>query len=115
MKKRDLWIILGVLIVGLVGVLFINLNKGNEAQTLLRVTSKGEVYKEIPLTAATNESFNVETDLGLNKIKIENGVVRIYKADCPDQICVHNAPIDEISEMIVCLPNQVIAEIVANK
>ena len=114
MKKRDIWIILGVLIIALIGIVFINLNKDSEAETLLRVTSEGRVYKEIPLTAETNETFNVETDLGLNKIKIEDGVVRIYEADCPDQICVHNTPIDQISEMIVCLPNQVIAEIIPN-
>lgn len=115
MKKRDIWIILGVLFLALIGILTINLSKVGETKTLLRVTSEGKVYKEIPLTRETNETFTIETHLGVNKVKIEKGFVSIYEADCPDQICVRNTPIDQVSQMIVCLPNQVIAEIIPNK
>ena len=114
MKKRDIAVILVVLVVALVGIFFINLNKAGESDTILKVTSKGKIAKEMPLTLETNETFNIETDLGLNKVKVENGVVSIYEADCPDQICVDTVPIDEVGELIVCLPNQVIVEIIKN-
>lgn len=113
MKKKDIWIIISVLVIALIGISIMNIMKEPEAETKLVVSALGKVMKEIPLTSETNEDFTVETEKGLNKIKISNGMVKIYEADCPDQICVHNMPIDEVGEMIVCLPNQVIVEVVS--
>lgn len=113
MKKSDTWIIVIVLAIALIGIYFIQSNKQPQAETKLMVRAMGKVYKEIPLTKETSEVFTVETDKGLNKVKISNGVISMVEADCPDQICVHNTPIDEVGQMIVCLPNQVIVEVVS--
>ena len=113
MKKRDIFIIGVVLVIALIGIFFINANKEPEAKTKLQVSSQGKIVKEVELTPFTSETILVETELGMNKIRIENGKIEIYEADCPDQICVHTAPIDEIGEMIICLPHQVIAEVIS--
>jgi len=113
MKKRDIGIIIIVLAIALIGIYFTQLKKQPQTETKLVISAMGEVYKEIPLTKETSEVFTVETDLGLNKVKIKDGIIKMYEADCPDQICVHNTPIDEVGQMIVCLPNQVIVEVVS--
>ncbi|MPW26901.1 NusG domain II-containing protein [Alkalibaculum sp. M08DMB] len=113
MKIRDIWIIVIVLAIALISIFIMHNNSESDIQTKMVIRAANEIYDEIPLTEDTNETINVETARGLNKIKIENGVVSINEADCPDQICVHNRPIDQVGEIIVCLPNQVIVEIVS--
>lgn len=113
MKKRDIWIIVVVLAIALIGIFIMNSNKAPEYDRMMVISALGKTYKEIPLTKDTNETFIVETEKGLNKVKIEDGVIKMYEADCPDQICVHNQPITESGDMIVCLPNQVIVEVVS--
>ena len=36
------------------------------------------------------------------------------RADCPDQLCIHQGPIHIQGETIVCLPNRVVVEITGN-
>ena len=43
---------------------------------------------------------------------IQNGEVFMEEADCPNQICVHHAPIRYKGESIVCLPNRIIIEVI---
>lgn len=42
-----------------------------------------------------------------NEIVIKNGKVFVRSADCKNQICVHHAPISQVGETILCLPNRV--------
>ena len=36
-------------------------------------------------------------------------------ADCPDQICVKQKPVDESGRDIVCLPNKVVVRVISDK
>lgn len=40
-----------------------------------------------------------------NTLRIENGEVYVAAADCPDQVCVHSAPVSENGGVICCVPN----------
>ena len=44
--------------------------------------------------------------------EIRGGEIRMTEADCPDQICVHTGWIDQEHDMIVCMPNKVVVQIV---
>ncbi len=70
------------------------------------VTVAGEEYARLDLT--TDTTLSVE---GTHTVVVENGKVRVVAAPCPDQICVHHAPISRIGETIVCLPAQVIVTV----
>lgn len=48
---------------------------------------------------------------GVNVIRIENGMVFMEEADCPDQVCVKQGKVSKNKEMIICLPNDVFVEI----
>ncbi|MGI6029901.1 MAG: NusG domain II-containing protein [Eubacteriales bacterium] len=43
-----------------------------------------------------------------NVLEIRDGKAFMQSADCPDQICVHMAPISREGETIVCLPHKVV-------
>ena len=70
----------------------------------------GQEYGRYPL----NDDRTVEIG-GTNICRIEGGRALMTEADCPDQICVHSAAIDEKGGNIVCLPNKVILTIENNE
>lgn len=63
------------------------------------------------LNGNQNVILPIDSNYGHNKMIIENGSVRMLEADCPDQVCVHTAPISKPGQTIVCLPNRVVIEI----
>ena len=46
-----------------------------------------------------------------NTLVIKDGAADMISADCPDQICVKHAPISNVGETIICLPNKVVVTI----
>ena len=52
---------------------------------------------------------------GSNTLVIENGEAWISDATCPDKVCIHQGKINRSGEMIVCLPNLMIAKIVGEE
>ena len=72
---------------------------------MIHITVDGEDYGTWSLSK--NETIKIgET----NVCEIKDGKVRMIKADCPDQLCVKQSPVDKNGGMIVCLPNKVIIE-----
>lgn len=56
--------------------------------------------------------FTVESENGVNVVKIENGSVRVAFADCPDKVCVERGAVSGGAVPIVCLPHRVEIRIV---
>lgn len=46
-----------------------------------------------------------------NTLVIKDEMADMIFADCPDQICVKHAPISNVGETIICLPNKVVVTI----
>lgn len=103
-KKRE--IILGVCICIAAGILLVLFTSGNaSAYSGIRITVDGKEYGEY------NLSTDQEIKIGETNIcRIESGSVKMIYADCPDQLCIHQNPIDENGGVIVCLPNKVVIE-----
>lgn len=111
MKKRDIIIIIVLVLVALIGFAVVNfLNKGEKSTVL--ITVNGEVYDEIELTDATSESFRIEIDGKWNDIIIKDGHVDVTDANCPTQICVETKQASKNGDLIVCLPHEMIIEII---
>lgn len=113
MKRLDIIIIAIIVMISIIslGILKIS-NDKNYEEKYVYISVDGELIKTIPLhTISNGEEFTVKTKLGVNIIKIENGMVKIIDADCPDKICVKDGPISKPGEMLVCLPHKVVVEI----
>ncbi len=67
------------------------------------------IYSE-PLSKSGE--FEVKNQFGTNLVKIENNSVWVDKADCDNQICVNTGKISNPGDMIVCLPHQVLIQVV---
>jgi len=77
-------------------------------------------YVEISIDGRIIEKLDLSQDTeiivegyqnGTNHLIIENGEAWIEDASCPDKVCIHQGKISKNSEMIVCLPNLMIAQI----
>ena len=112
MKKKEILIIIMIIITALLIWFLNNLLKSNKDNSYLLVTINGDTYKEIPLNSNTNTGpITIDTPSGFNIFTVENGVVNMTDANCPDLVCVHTAPASEAGQMIVCLPHKVVLEI----
>ena len=105
MKKMDLILVFTVLVLAIGGLLVYNMLGKKEAGRVV-VEVDGEVFGEYKLFENQEVLIN-ETNILL----IENGVVNMYEANCPDQICVKHVPISKNGETIVCLPNKVVVTV----
>lgn len=88
---------------------------------LLRASGGGTV--QVRVAGAVTAGYPLDVDAsytitgangGTNLLVIEDGAARIEEASCPDGVCVHTGRIRRNGQSIVCLPNQVVVEIVSD-
>ncbi len=117
MLKLFDYILIAILIVFAISFnfIFINIKQSAPANSVV-VTVDGEVYKTYPLDM--DDEYTVTTNVNgvehTNVLKVENGVVSMLDADCPDLVCVNTKPIQYNFETIACLPNKVTLQIVSD-
>lgn len=111
--KRDLILVAAILVIA--ALLYI----GNKV-----MFSKPAVIVEITVDSKVVQTLDLNKDAdivvdgnmgGKNHLVIKDGEVWIEDASCPDKICVHQGKIHETGEMIVCLPNLMIARIISEE
>ena len=110
LRKTDLLLII---VLALIPVLFMIFNMYGALHAdnpELVVYVDGEEYGRYLL----NEDRTIDIG-GTNICRIEGGRAWMTEANCPDQICVHSAAIDEKGGNIVCLPNKIILTIENNE
>lgn len=109
MKKQDLWLI-GVCLVICAAVFGLYKLRGTDSGKQVVVYLGDEVLMRCSLDDEADMQLNGVLD-GTNHLVIKDGKADVTAATCPDQICVKQAAVSEIGEVIVCLPNQIIVAI----
>ncbi len=108
--KREL-ILLIVVFAALVCVWFAVSRARTDSGSRIRVTVGGETLGEYDL--AVDREIPISIDgVVTNTLVIADGQADMVSADCPDQICVNARPISAERESIVCLPHQVVVEVI---
>ena len=108
MKKRDILLAGGIVLVALVMLLVMHVTgetKGNQVQ----ITVNGEIYGTYPLEK--DQTIEVTEGEFHNVIRIEDGQAYMEEADCPDGYCKRQGTISRVNETIVCLPHKLVAEV----
>ena len=111
MKSSRFWVILiaGLLVIS--GV-FAALVAGQTSGTMVNIYLDGKCIRSIDLSQADSSyEFTVDGPAGSNTIQVEPGRICVSRADCPDQICVHQGWISTSVIPIVCLPNHLVIQI----
>lgn len=112
LKKLDYAIIGALIIITLASSAAALLSTSRKFDNLyVNIEVDGKPYKKVPLNNHT-EKIKVKTKLGTNIIDIANGKVHIEEADCPDKICIKDGFISKPGQILVCLPNKVVVQII---
>lgn len=110
---RDLLLVAAILV--LAGGFYLgNRLMNRKPAVIVEVSVDGQVVKELDLSKDTEVVIEGYKG-GTNTLIIENGEAYITDATCPDKICIHQGKINRSGEMIVCLPNLMIAKIVGEE
>lgn len=104
MRKRD-FIFIFFIIITAFGLLLINTITSKKGDTVV-IYKDSKIYKSIPVS----QDAKVDVD-GENIVTINNGIVYMESATCPDKLCIKQGKINDSSRDIVCLPNSVTVKI----
>lgn len=109
LRKADLLLLAAALVFGavLAAVLLLRSPGGT-----VQVRVAGAITAGYPLDRDASYTITGANG-GTNLLVIEDGAARIEEASCPDGVCVHTGRIRRNGQSIVCLPNQVVVEIVS--
>lgn len=88
-----------------------------EEGTVAVIKQNGVVLHKVDLSKLQQPlTLTVEGKDGLcNTIVAQPGKICVQSADCPDQVCVNQGWIHDSALPIVCLPNQLIIEIMGGE
>ena len=113
-KSTKFWLVLigAFLVVAVAGMLVIQAVREEGAQVV--ITWNGEVDGTYSLAEDHTFVFEGENG-GYNVVTIEDGFVFMSEANCPDQICVKHKPLNETADPIVCLPNNLVVEVITDE
>lgn len=105
-KKADIIYIFSLIAVLLVSTYFMY-SYLMQPVTSVVVEMNGEIYGVYPL----DEDAVIDINDGGNELTVKNNTIQMTHANCPDGLCTAQGVVDNNVNVIVCLPNQVLAYI----
>lgn len=115
MKRGDLVLISILLVAALIFLVprWVGENESEKNHNIpltATITVDGQLYKTVELTEE-EQIIRIETDHGLNVLKVHDYGIEMIEADCPDEVCLTFGFVDKKNQSIVCLPNKVLVEV----
>ena len=108
-NRKELLIIISLLMLALLSYLFIRLN-GQGAKVQIEISQElygvYDLNKDQEITVTDNDGHI------LLKCLVKNGQIRVLSSQCPDKICIEEGSIEMNGQTIVCLPNQVVIQVI---
>lgn len=107
-RRWDILLLLGLLAVG--GIIGACLLLTGRSGSAVQVRVAGETVGTYPLDV--EQSVVIYGVGGTNLLVIADGCASVTEADCPDALCINMGQISRAGQSIVCLPHQVVVEMV---
>lgn len=108
MKKKDVILMGGILVIALALFLIMHLTR-SETGNQIQITVDGTVYGTYSL--AKDQVIEVEENDFYNRIRIQDGEAYMEEANCPDGYCEEQGKIRGRTQTIVCLPHKLVVEV----
>lgn len=109
--KKDLMLIAVILAVAAAGF-GANYLLQKKPAAELEISVDGKVIHTLDLTTDTEVTIEGWNG-GSNLLIIQDGTAWVEEATCPDKVCIHQGKVTLNRQMIVCLPNRMVATVVA--
>ena len=112
-KNTKKWALVILVILALSGGAALWVSQQHSGGHIAKIYLNEKVIRTIDLDAVKKPyTFRVDCgDGAYNDIRVSHGVIRIVKAHCPDQVCVHQGAIKDGVAPIVCLPHRLLIKI----
>lgn len=107
--RRDLLLVAVILAVAAAGFVY-NRYRQKEPAAYVEISIDGKIIETLDLSKDTEMTVHGYNN-GTNHLIIRGGEIWIEDASCPDKVCIHQGKISRNSDMIVCLPNLMIAQV----
>lgn len=109
MNKKELIIIVILLIISLTGFLLFRSN-GQGTKVEIKIAQK--LYGTYDLSLDQEIIIMGEDGPPLITCFINDGKIQVISSNCPDKICIEDGAIKLSGQTIVCLPNQIVIKII---
>ena len=110
MKKNDIFLIAGIVVIAVAVLFLVRKNQAVSDPDQVIVYVNGVEKERFPLHE--DRLVEIETeDGGTNLLQIKDGEAEIVEANCTDHICEKQGRISKNGDMIVCLPHGVLVQI----
>lgn len=110
-NKKDLLLVAIILAIAAAGFIVTN-QIHNKPASRLEITVDGKLIQTLNLQRdiqLTIEGYRG----GTNHLIIKDGLAQVDAASCPDKVCIHQGLVSLNGQMIVCLPNRMVAKVIA--
>jgi hypothetical protein len=104
-------VVLGLLVAAVVAASLPGAAGGHPSHA--EVTVSGQ--KALSLELARNDIYEVPGPIGVTRIEVRDGKVRILSSPCPRQVCRHGGWIGAPGELLVCLPNELVVRVAGER
>lgn len=112
MIKTRYWVIAAASLLVLSGISAAAILGRTESGATARLIVDGVVVRTVALREADEPyEFDVTSEYGTNRIRVEDGQICVVDADCPDRLCVRMGWRKNASLPIACLPHRLVIEI----
>ncbi len=101
-KRNDIILFAVIILIVIIAYFVINIFFAKTPSKVI-IEKNGTFYGEYDLSV--NQTIDIDSD---NVVLVENNTVRMYEANCPDKLCIHQGSLTSNISSIVCLPNEVV-------
>jgi len=113
MTKGDKILIMTIVIISVISLGLIKNSVTRYNDKYISIQIDGKEYKKIIFDKSLiGKTIPINSEFGYNLIQIGDEEVRVIEADCPDELDVKQGYISAPGEIIVCLPNRLVIEII---
>ena len=109
--KREIIILLILLLAGILFFTIINLTKKTANEIVVQVDNK--IIGTYDLSQ--DQVIPINGINGLIELTFANGEVYVHSSSCPDKLCQKQGRISHTNEKLVCLPNKTVISIENDK
>jgi hypothetical protein len=99
--------VLGILLAGVFALVMPKTAGGLPARAEVESSGKAAANLDLALDGVSE----VVGPLGVTRLEVLGGRVRVLSSPCPRQSCRHGGWIGSAGEMLVCLPNEVVVRL----
>lgn len=88
----------------------------SEAQAVdVSIQVDGKEIERYSLAELEGQTKTYQTVYGKNVLRVEQGRAYILEADCPDKLCIMEGKIQHPGQILVCLPNRFLVELIGHE